>query len=247
MVTFIYDGSFDGLLCCVFESYVKKIIPDRIIEEINFTPLLLEQNYTIATNPQHAQRVQAGIEEKIDPKVMRKVYKVFLSEQENVGVLLLRYIHLLFAKGAAVDYDYRNPVVLKIKQIHKQIHREVHRMHAFVRFEKTVQGLYYATVEPDFNVIPLIGDHFRKRYADQHWMIFDCKRNVGVYYDQSSMMLVEWSQEAQNNIVFMPEEKAYTYLWKNYFDSVNISERKNTKLHLRHMPKRYWKYLPEKH
>jgi probable DNA metabolism protein len=45
---------------------------------------------------------------------------------------------------------------------------------------------------------------------------------------------------------FGEDESAYQYLWKNYFTSVNIVSRKNTKLHLRHIPKRYWKYLTEK-
>ena len=35
-------------------------------------------------------------------------------------------------------------------------------------------------------------------------------------------------------------------MWKDYFDSTNIKERKNMKLHIRHVPKRYWKYLSEK-
>jgi probable DNA metabolism protein len=45
---------------------------------------------------------------------------------------------------------------------------------------------------------------------------------------------------------FEEDEEIYQHLWKNYFHSVNIPARKNTKLHLRHIPKRYWKHLTEK-
>jgi len=41
-------------------------------------------------------------------------------------------------------------------------------------------------------------------------------------------------------------EKIYQHLWKNYFKSVNIISRKNTKLHIKHIPKRYWKHLAKK-
>jgi probable DNA metabolism protein len=46
----------------------------------------------------------------------------------------------------------------------------------------------------------------------------------------------------------LPDEKEELYqrLWQQYFTSVNIAARKNTKLHIQHMPKRYWKFLPEK-
>ena len=43
------------------------------------------------------------------------------------------------------------------------------------------------------------------------------------------------------------KEELYQHLWQQYFKSVNIVARKNTKLHIQHMPKRYWKYLTEKH
>ena len=41
-------------------------------------------------------------------------------------------------------------------------------------------------------------------------------------------------------------EELYQKLWHSYFQSINIEARKNTKLHLQHVPRRYWKYLTEK-
>ncbi|RYE25413.1 MAG: DUF4130 domain-containing protein, partial [Sphingobacteriales bacterium] len=38
----------------------------------------------------------------------------------------------------------------------------------------------------------------------------------------------------------------YQLLWKSYFNNSNIKERKNMKLHIQHIPRRYWKYLTEK-
>jgi probable DNA metabolism protein len=42
------------------------------------------------------------------------------------------------------------------------------------------------------------------------------------------------------------EDEKYQSLWRNYFESVNITQRNNPKAHLRQLPRRYWKYLPEK-
>ena len=33
MVAYRYDGSFDGFLCCVFESYVRREVPVQILPE----------------------------------------------------------------------------------------------------------------------------------------------------------------------------------------------------------------------
>lgn len=42
------------------------------------------------------------------------------------------------------------------------------------------------------------------------------------------------------------EELLYDQLWKDYFHSVNIQARKNMKLHIQYVPKRYWRYMNEK-
>ncbi len=247
MITYLYDGTFEGFLTTVFDMYSRKRFPDAIFSTAAYTPFLMEEKYEVATDISHAKRVVSGIEAKGSATIMEKIYNVYLSEHPSMELLLVNYIRLILERGAQIEYDYRQPEVLRVKELNKQIHREVHRMHAFVRFQKTTDNLYYATVVPDFNVLPLIGEHFEKRYSDQHWMIFDSKRNYGLYYDQETLMMVESDSEALRlNPDFMKEEKDYEGLWKNYFQSVNITERKNVKLHLRHMPKRYWKYLTEK-
>ena len=71
------------------------------------------------------------------------------------------------------------------------VHREKHRMEAFVRFKLLKEDLFFASIEPDFDVLPLISSHFTKHYADQQWMIYDFKRNYGLYYDLLDTRLVE--------------------------------------------------------
>jgi probable DNA metabolism protein len=130
----------------------------------------------------------------------------------------------------------------------KMVNRERHRMKAFVRFELLKDGIYYASIEPDFNVLPLIKDHFKNRYADQKWIIYDVKRNYGLYYDLKvvEQMSLDISPKATSENIFQEEEVLYQELWKGYFKHTNIESRKNTALHIRHVPKRYWSRLTEK-
>jgi probable DNA metabolism protein len=41
-------------------------------------------------------------------------------------------------------------------------------------------------------------------------------------------------------------ELDFQELWNDYYQAVNIVERKNLKVHKQFLPKRFWKYLPEK-
>jgi probable DNA metabolism protein len=84
-------------------------------------------------------------------------------------------------------------------------------------------------------------------------MIYDESRKYGVYYDgeKTQDVQIKFAEGANNgtdvSAAYDEGEVIYQQLWKQYFKSVNIAARKNTKLHIQHMPRRYWKYLPEKH
>ena len=164
----------------------------------------------------------------------------------------------------ALDYpnrqvleDLGNLAVLELAQTVKSVGREKHRMEAFVRFEHTTEDIYFARVEPDFNVLPLIGEHFRQRYQDQQWAIYDLKRGYGIFYDQSKSVkgkpaALQTIVDVTDEVLFNPssihseQEKQYQRFWQGYFANVNISERKNPCLHKQYLPQRYWKYLTEK-
>lgn len=254
-MVFIYDGSFEGLLSCIFVIFKERITPVAINVESNHQFTLLDTPKRISTNEDLAARVLKGIDERTNSPASELIYKLFLSELPLSEMLIYHVIQEIIRKGdGSILENFANSFILKASQVEKMIHREVHRMHAFVRFQKSQDGLFCAVIDPDFNVLPLIGDHFERRYADQPWLIVDTRRHYGLYYDQEDTSYVGSGHPVfelninmfQNETIKDKQEKEYQSLWKNYFQAVNISERNNKKLHLRHMPRRYWKYLTEK-
>lgn len=83
-------------------------------------------------------------------------------------------------------------------------------------------------------------------------MIYDTRRRYGIYYNLQEVSEIEMQFAAdhgdESSLLNLHDEREdlYQTLWKQYFASVNIKARKNLKLHIKHMPKRYWKYLVEK-
>ena len=127
-------------------------------------------------------------------------------------------------------------------------------MHAFVRFQQTPDGMYVGLIEPDFNCLPLIGDHFAARYPAMEWLIYDTRRHYGLHWNQHSKRaeFITLDPAQDGNLRTLSAEMLdaaepdYQELWQTYFRAVDIPERQNLKLHLQHVPKRYWKYLTEK-
>lgn len=252
MEMLVFDGSFEGWLTAVFEVYEYKFLHPCIRTQQYAQPNAFGQAHQVHTNSIKAQRVWKGLQQKISARALNQMYQAFLSESPTIADTLLRYAQYIFRSKTIVETNYSNEDVLKVQQTSRKVHREKHRMEAFVRFQLTKDQLYYAIVQPDFNVLPLIITHFKERYADQRWLIYDARRKYGIYYDLEKVQTVEMSfdettSNGQNiSDMYDESEPMYQMLWQQYFGSVNIKARKNTKLHLRHMPKRYWKYLPEK-
>lgn len=248
-----YDGSFDGFLTAVFEVYEYKFQQPSIVSIEKKTNSLFQQNHVVITNTQKAERVLKKLQQKISIPTIKNLIAVFLSELHQAENMLFRFIQKVLANENNIETNFADADVLWIKQTSRKVFRERHKMEAFIRFKLTQDDIYYAVIEPDFNVLPLIIHHFEKRYTDQKWLIYDAKRMYGAFYDfkKTEMVSINHQQIMQNYFnsnaeVYANNEMYFEKLWQCYFKSTNIVSRKNTKLHLQHMPRRYWKYLVEK-
>jgi len=248
----VYDTTFEGLLSAVFEVYEHKVENACIRKEGVDIPQLFEAPLLVTTDERKTKRVLTKLKILIGEEGIIKLWKAWLTEEDDAEDCILGTIRYAIEQKVNVLSDFGNLWVLQLNQQLKKIGREKHRMEAFVRFQLTKDQLYYATVEPDFNVLPLLIKHFQSRYADQRWVIFDLKRQYGIYYDLKTTEFITFEKEGRADLkipgkeIFQEKEELYQLLWKDYFKSTNIKSRKNTKLHLQHVPRRYWKYLTEK-
>lgn len=252
MIWLLYDRSFEGLLTAVFETYEYKWNDIHIRKEGTAVPLLFAEIRTVVTDEEKAKRVWNKLLDLLGTKGIQTVWASWLSELEIIEDTILGVIRYALDSQQNVLSDFGHPDVLQLQQTVKSVGREKHRMEAFVRFQLTKDELYFSVIDPDFNVLPLILPHFRDRYADQRWFIFDSRRSYGIYYDLEKAALVDFipnsllSPNGVSNEAFGEGEDLFQKLWSDYFKSTNIAGRKNIKLHVQHVPKRYWKYLVEK-
>ena len=250
-MVYIFDETLEGLLTAVFEWFERKPGEVTLKTELTHQPGIFEHSFTVISDRAKADRVWKGLSQRLDKIGMRKVYCTYLADLPENYHILFQFICYVFMHPAGADEDYGNKYVLAVAQIARKVEREKHRMEAFIRFQHTADGIFYCGIDPDFNVLPLIVNHFKNRYTDQKWIIYDLKRHYGLFYDLHKLEeikiyapLANLKQPASNSL--NEKEELYANLWKDYFKSTNIESRKNTKLHVQHVPKRYWKYLTEK-
>ncbi len=253
MVIFRYDKTFEGLLTAVFDAYFRKTFPTLLLGEAEPPPLFYDQLFTVHTDKEKAERVWKGLEHKLSPTALSCITYGWLSELAEVDNLLFRYIRKAIDHPLSIETNFGDPDVLELTKIWKKVSGERHRVMQFVRFQKAEDNTYFAPVEPLYNVLSLTTGHFRDRFADQKWIVYDLKRNYGYYYDLTEITEITFRDREHHLITGMldetlmaTDEKLFRKMWKTYFTSIAIKERINPKLHRQHLPVRFWKHLTEK-
>lgn len=254
MTIYVFDGTMEGLLTSVFEFYERKPGKIQLIAVKNYEPSLIDETFEVISDETKSKRVWNGLKKKISSDWQQRFYKTFLAETPEIFQHLFDFACYIFDNPKGAEANYGHSSVIAISQMERSVSRERHRMKAFIRFQETSDGIFYAPIEPDYNVLPLIANFFKGRYADQKWIIYDLKRKYGLFYDLEKVEEVTFdvAPEVKSVTSYLPQESLqdkeglYAILWNDYFKSTNIPARKNMKLHLQHVPKRYWKYLTEK-
>ncbi|CCY38153.1 TIGR03915 family putative DNA repair protein [Gabonia massiliensis] len=255
MTIFIYDKTFEGLLTCIFDAYFKKSFPDFLLSEKDSLPLFYDELITIYTDNEKSSRVWICLQHKLSKLALSCLAACWFSELPNIDIIMFRYIHKVIDAKQSIELNFGDPDVLEISKIGRKVGQEKGRIIQFLRFQKTIDGIYFAAIEPLYNVLSLVIEHLKRRFKDQKWLIYDMKRNYGYYYDLSevkeitfdNLKDIQFISGLLNENIMDKDEKLFQQLWKEYFKATTIQERINPKLHRQNMPVRFWKYLIEKH
>lgn len=240
-VVYRYDGTFEGLLCCVFESVARKEMPADVVtmedEQMQLMPVK-----EIATDAVKAARVFRSIPKKMSPAALSFVEHAFLTCLPNKEVLLLDFFHQGYRYGAQVLNRLTDDTVHALVEGVKHLDHEAHLFTGFVRFS-VIQGVLVSKIAPKNVVLPLMKPHFIDRYPNEAFLIHDAVHGMALVYRpyQSAIIPMDDFVMAEPD----EEERTYRRLWKLFYDTIAVEGRENPRCRMTHMPKRYWDYLTE--
>ena len=258
MTAYFFDGTMDGLLTAVFDAYALHEQPDELLTAGDALPLFCELTRHVVADEEKARRVWTGLEKHLPVEAVRLIAVSWLSELPELNTPLFHYIYKVFQPGASgIEHAFADTDVLTVTNIARRVLHEQLRMKQFIRFQKAKDGTYLAVVRPDHNVLPIVIGHFRDRFRDQPWLIFDAGRHYGYYYDGTAEPVrITFENEAAlpfrlkdgklDNDALSSDDQLMQNLWRTYFKAICIRERMNPRKQLADMPRRYWKYMTEK-
>ena len=98
VLVFAYDGSFEGLMCAVFDAFSMKTLPDDIFPFDDMEPTLLKI-HTVETDFEHAKRVEHAIEKTLGKGAASLVRRGFLYDGGGKEAAIMRYLWKGFNEG----------------------------------------------------------------------------------------------------------------------------------------------------
>lgn len=243
MKDFIYDGSFEGLLTAIFEANMYKG-NINIIEELNYTPSLLNEKVIVKTDLKKFNRVYNSIKNNLGNYVLINVYHLYLCSIVDSKNLLFKYLKLCYKHGNSINLAKNNDIIFLVDKYCRKVTIEAERFTGFVRFKEIAPLTFYSSIEPDHNILPLLINHFKKRFSDENFIIHDYKRDIAIINNIDNIIITDFNKEDAKSLINCPNSK-YESLWKTFYNSINIKERQNLRQRNMFMPKRYWKNITE--
>lgn len=241
MMILLYDGSFEGFLTLVYEVYYQKLSPQGIYKK-SPPELCFDEIYTIETNINKAKKVFTSLQKTFSKSHLNTIYHIFLCDSENFEYDLLSFIQLGFKNENNLS-NITHPAIFRIISLEKKYLRLAHKMYGFVRFEELDDKILYAKVETKFNILILLGNHFIQRLGNHPFIIHDIHRSLAYIKENDFRGIKEVA--AYEIPKSSDDEIHFKTLWKTFFHSVAIENRKNYKLQKQLAPLIYRTYMCE--
>ena len=174
-----YDGSFQGFLCCVFESFARHELPAAIHPpEEGQTSLFGARE--IPTDPRRAGRVAAALH-RLGAPVERCVTSGFLARRSRQGPDPAAFSASVFCAGAVRFLaDGRRPRWRRPRPWPAACGRRGPASTSNSSALRSTAGMLGSIIHPRNRILPLLRGHFCSRLPDEEFVIFDATHGMAL-------------------------------------------------------------------
>ena len=246
---YIYDGTFEGFLCCIYESLLHQEIPQHIYVEEGI-PLLGETSTWITTDWERAQKVYVSFSRKIGIQAQDMIRDAFLTHMIDKELILYRYILMGYRLGRQVlsqeEWDEPgilspNPsqrkLILRVMKAAESYRAEVKNTQGQIRF-RSYKDVMISCITPRNLILPGLTTFFEKRFGKENFLVYDKTHKMAAVHREEGSMVT--SMQSVNLPVLYDEKNVYENLWCSWYDKMHIEIPSNPHYALNEMRTPLW-------
>ncbi|MBN1648388.1 MAG: TIGR03915 family putative DNA repair protein [Spirochaetales bacterium] len=251
MKTLYYDGTFPGFIYAAGETgCFRHSHPGGHIRLIGCTekqPELASVRKTLTTDINAARIYYRAFRQKAGSCAAGMLRLAFLSEKRGREEVLLSFLQKALHYGPAVSKMLADPDIKTVSEWNTSVGREKNRYMGILRFHEAAPGLYRADFAPRYNICRMLAEHFTLRMHDLFWIIVDNERQLAIFHrpENNALAIIRGREQINRISPVAGTCEDYALLWQDYFETMEIRERKNSRCQAGFIPKRDRTHMTE--
>lgn len=220
-------------MTCVYDAWSAALTEGheglRLEREPVYQASLFDEYVHVDADAGKVEKVIRSIRRQISDQAYLYVFYASLSVEADALQAIYNFLRVGFAVGSEVCSMYANPHVMRMFELKRRVGSEAHYFREFARFTSLDDRVYVCHLEPRNNVIMLVGRHFADRMPSEHWVIVDDNRRFSVVHPKDEEFYIRYLTDDEFAALCRSEacEDQYTDMWRCFFKTIGIQERKN--------------------
>ena len=230
MRIFTCKHQLEDMMTCIYDAWVYALRVGHDKVRLQTEPIvqatLFDEYVHVDVDVEKTEKVLRSVRNKIGMQAYIDVYYACLMEDDVLDDIY-RFLRIGFQAGPRVIGMLAEPPVSRMLEIRRAVGNEIHHFREFARFNSIDNKVYVCHLE-----------HYSGQQADKEREISE--QNRYMKEKAQKMYLRELSDEEMKTLrqtELLKDE--YTELWKTFFHTIGIEQRKNPTCQRNLMP--IWK------
>lgn len=250
----ICEDSLEGIFTAIYDAYALREGHGHLHVQVGET-----DNYRLFATYLHSQpdpgkteKVVRTLKARLGEHVYGSICRAAASDGADKGDAVYHTVvdGITSGHGGRTMENLRNPYVARTFALARRTANETHHELEFIRFQELKQGVLYARIGPENNVMPFVMPHFADRLMPEDFMIHDENRGLfGVHPARGEWYLVSGvGREGEGGweaVQYSDREQGYQELFTLFHKTIAIRERSNSRLQQQMLPLRFQDYMVE--
>ncbi len=247
MHIFICEDSLTGIFTGVYDAWASGFSHDdnRLITGEAWNWELFAEYQDIGADSCKAFKVMRTLNKRMGTEAYEWICMAALSNGLDKADVIYHTIVRAFSmqQERRIFEDMHYPPVMRVFELSRAVSREARHHYEFLRFRELDNGVLFARCTPKHRITTLVAEHFSDRFSMEHFIILNATHHeAAVHMAGKEYFLCDSAGLDEEQLQLYSEtERMYEGLWKQYFESMTIEERRNPALQRQLFPKRYWK------
>lgn len=248
MKIFVCEDSLTGIFTGVYDAWAAAgaHAQKRLITGDTWNMELFAEYITVLPDAEKTEKVIRTLERRLGYEAYEKLCYVTMSDAIDKADAIYHTIVTAFSMrdSKRVFQNMHDPAVMRCFALGRTVGGEATHHMEFIRFRELENGVLFARCTPKNRITLVLAEHFSDRFPSESFIILNATHHEAVLHaaGEHTYILCDSAALLQEQPgAYSETEELFQDLWKDYFESMTIEDRKNERLQKQLFPKRYWK------